>query len=851
MPAPATTEIRDISDLFLPQAAAAMHDAIVNADGNEVFFGAVLNDQALVSYIEVLARGNRTSVPVLINASLEFDLVIHNHPTGNLTPSDADVGIASELGNAGVGFVIIDSAVSAVYVVVPPLVTPKAQKINIPDALYLFTDDGDLKKLLPKYEYRHEQTVMAERVLESFNENKHLIVEAGTGVGKSLAYLVPALLWVKVNKGRIVISTNTINLQQQIIMKDIPDVVQALAPDVKYVLVKGRGNYVCIRKVKAFIKKEENVLDFDIKSEEEEFIRSIDEWLSRTSDGSVSDLASRPKSQFWELVQSEGDSCTKMSCASYADCFYYKMRKRINAAQILVVNHHILCADLSIHAQTGGRYSFLPRYEKVVIDEAHNFEESASAYFGTDGSRNAVMKNLNYLYQRRGTKQFGYIWSMRRIIERDTNTALQTAKDFLELVDRTFMGDHAHARDTVERVAKDFLSYCREYITGTSEHGYRFRVSEAFAKTEHWQLGSTILRGLVSALNALVNTAELVKTRFTDIAREYQIEHTQITNGADIYIGRLRSLVSGLNAAVDWQPDEYIRWFEVFLSRKGALYLNWHLTPVEVASYLDKHLYSRFESVVLTSATLSIDSSFDFFSERLGLTRILPERFIAEQLASPYDYHNHARLYIATDVDEPVGSGFIGDIVRYVKQAMTITRGRCFALFTSFATLSAVYNKTRDDLAAMGVNVLTQSGTLHRNTLLETFRASANNILFGVDSFWEGVDVVGEHLEMIIIPKIPFVVPTDPITEARQEYIEANGGNAFIDYITPLAVIKFKQGFGRLIRSKTDRGVVLLLDKRMLTKNYGVKFRRSLPDVPVVSGSINDIMNDMSSFFGA
>ncbi|MEK6793299.1 MAG: helicase C-terminal domain-containing protein [Spirochaetota bacterium] len=841
---------RDINALFTPGAIASMRSAIAEADGNEVYFGGNFTEGALVGFASVIARGNRSAVPAIINSSLEYDLVIHNHPGGNLSPSNADVGVASELGNAGVGFVIIDSDVSEMYVVVDPLIAPKAEKLDIPGILFLFTENGDLKKYLSAYEYRHEQTVMVERVLESFNENTHLMVEAGTGVGKSLAYLVPAILWVKANKGRIVVSTNTINLQQQIILKDLPDIIRALAPEIPYALVKGRNNYVCIRKVKSLIAREQEEAALDLKTEEEDFIRSVNDWLSVTSDGSMSDLSEKPRSSLWELVQSEGDSCTKTNCDHYTDCFYYRMRKEINRARILIVNHHILCADLSIHAETGGRFNFLPRYEKVVIDEAHNFEESASRYFGNDGSKFAVVKNINLLYSQRGTKRFGYAQRMRRLIEGTTAMPAADVAEFVTMFDRSFIPACQHARDVLELHAKAFLAYCREHIGGGSE-GFKFRVSEEFSQTDHWQKkGTPILRDIVAALTGFVNAAEFLKTSFVDSAITYGIDYQDTLAGAVIYIDRLKSLVTSLSSAIAYDADEFIRWFEVSLSRKGALYLSWHLTPVEVASYLNRFLYSRFDSVVMTSATLTVDKSFSFFEERLGLTFIPKERLVTEHLTSPYDYQNNARMYVATDVSEPNDGAFTGEISRYLLRAMEVTKGRCFVLFTSFSTLRAVYDATYAKLTAMGLTALTQSGEYHRNTLIEMFRQSGNNILFGVDSFWEGVDVVGDNLQMIIIPKMPFSVPTDPVTEARQEYIRRKGGNPFIDYIIPLAVIKFKQGFGRLIRSKKDRGVVLVLDKRILMKNYGAKFINSLPDVTTVRGGLTDIIGDMNEFFG-
>lgn len=382
---------REIDSVFSTNAISYMRKAIVDAYGNEVYFGINFNAYGILDYIEVMARGNKDSVPAIISLSLEFDAVIHNHPSGQLTPSRPDLAIASELGNnAGVGFYIVNNDVDDYYEVVKPIKAENIKTIDVPDALYMFTENGTLSKLLKKYEYRQEQTELVEATIESFNNNKHLISEAGTGIGKSFAYLVPALLWLKENKTRIVISTNTINLQEQIISKDIPSIIGGIAPNVKYALVKGRNNYVCIKKVKDALNDTDR-LDFE---EQIKFFEDINNWLSITKDGSITDLGYRPQGELWEMVACDTDTCTHRKCEYLEDCYFYKMRKQLNAAQLLIVNHHILCADLSLYAETAGRYTLLPRYTKVLIDEAHNFENSASSYFGDEGSKNSVRGSM-------------------------------------------------------------------------------------------------------------------------------------------------------------------------------------------------------------------------------------------------------------------------------------------------------------------------------------------------------------------------------------------------------------------------------------------------------------------------
>ena len=318
---------------------------------------------------------------------------------------------------------------------------------------------------------------------------------------------------------------------------------------------------------------------------------------------------------------------------------------------------------------------------------------------------------------------------------------------------------------------------------------------------------------------------------------------------SNAYLERLKNQLISLNSTIDYKKDEYIRWIEARLTKKGSVVLNWHLTPVTVAKNLNDYLYMRFDTVAMYSATLTVSKSFNFFSNRLGFDYIEQNKKIEIYLESPFNYEENARLYIATDMPDVASETFNDFTSKVLLKICDITGGRAFILFTSFSSLMSVYQSTEKELKKKNINPLAQTSSIHRHTLLDMFKASSNNVLYGVDSFWEGVDVAGENLEVVIIPKLPFAVPTDPISEGRYRYIEENGGSAFMDYALPLAVIKFKQGFGRLIRSKEDRGVVFVLDRRLYGKNYGVKFIQSLPKAKILKASMKEIFEDMNKFF--
>ncbi|WP_157150302.1 helicase C-terminal domain-containing protein [Brachyspira sp. SAP_772] len=837
----------EINNVFSLEAINFMRKSIVDSYGNEVYFGINFNSFGILDYIEVMARGNKDSVPAIISLSLEFDAVIHNHPSGQLTPSRADLAIASELGNnAGVGFYIVNNDVDDFYEVVRPIRKENVKNIDAPDALFMFTENGLLSKILKKYEYRQEQTELVEATIEAFNTNKHLISEAGTGIGKSFAYLIPALLWLKENKTRIVVSTNTINLQEQIINKDLPSIIDAIAPNVKYALVKGRNNYVCIKKVKDAL-NDTDKLDFE---DQIEFFADIDNWLNITKDGSITDLGYKPKSELWEMVACDTDTCTHRKCEYLEDCYFYKMRKQLNAAQLLIVNHHILCADLSLHAETSGRYSLLPKYTKVIIDEAHNFENSASSYFGDEGSKNGILKALFYISRIKKNKRLGVIETINNMVNQNKSSIeVDDYRELLELIN-TVHETTSRVRNVVDESSKQFLNYCHKNIQTKEGLGFKFRICPEIIINNKWkEEGIKPLREMVLVITSLVNACDKLYKKFFDIAIDKGFDYEEIAQMSNAYLERLKRQLISLNAAIDYKKDEYIRWVEARITKKGNLILNWHLTPVTVAKNLNDYLYLRFDTVAMYSATLTVSKSFNFFSNRLGFDYIEKNKKIEIYLESPFNYRNNARLYISTDSPDPASDGFNDYTSKVLLNVCDITGGRAFILFTAFSSLMKVYETTVDKLKEKNINALAQTSSIHRHTLLDMFKASENNVLFGVDSFWEGVDVAGKNLEAVIIPKLPFAVPTDPISEGRYKYIEENGGNAFLDYALPFAVIKFKQGFGRLIRSKEDRGIVFVLDKRLYTKNYGMQFINSLPNASILRASIKEIFKDMNNFF--
>ena len=842
-----------ITHKFSESAIEFMRREIYESNDNEVYFGLNLNNYDILDYVDVISRGNENSAPAIINTSLEYDAVVHNHPSENLNPSRNDITIASELGNdAGVGFLIINNKVTKYYEVIKPIRAEKIEPLDCPDVLYKYTENGEMAEIIKGYEYRHEQALLAESIINAFNNNTNLMAEAGTGIGKSFAYLIPALVWLKQNKTRIVISTNTINLQQQIIEKDLPLIAGSIAPNVVYTLVKGRGNYVCVNKVKEGLKENEEEMSFGIDNERESFLSNINLWLETTNDGSITDLGYKPKNELWEIVRSDNDTCLHRKCQHADKCFFYKMKKRLNASQLLIVNHHILCADISLHSETGGTFTLLPKYSKVIIDEAHNFEDCAASYFGDDGSKASILKAIFYIYnsKKKNIKGRGISERIRFIIRENVDDIAPADFEKAMTLADSVISNASDLRSIVDESTKSFYSYCVENIDLKEGSSFKFRITKSLNENPHWKdKALPQMRKLANALINLINTMNGLYKIFIDMAVKNGFEYEDIAKLAQAYIDRVKGNLTSLNATFNYKEDEYIRWVESRITKNGALIFSWHLTPVNVSKYLHDFLYRRFETSILTSATLTVNKKFDFFSDRLGFSLINESKKEFLYLQSPFNFEDNARLYIPTDSPETSSFEFTNFISKVIMKSMDITGGRAFALFTSFSTLMKVYDNIELPLKSKNINTLTQASGIHRNALLDLFKASDNNILLGVDSFWEGVDVVGKNLELVIIPKLPFAVPTDPISEGRYEYIEQQGGNAFMDYALPLAVIKFKQGFGRLIRSKTDRGAVVVLDKRIITKRYGISFIQSLPKAKVIKTDIKNILKDMKIFF--
>lgn len=705
--------------------------------------------------------------------------------------------------------------------------------------LKLIQADGLLSRALKGFEPRAQQQNMLVNIIDAYNHNRIALVEAGTGTGKSLAYLIPALIWAAQFQERTVISTNTITLQEQLLQKDIPHLLTALNLKLKATLVKGMNNYICLRK-----------LD-DAQSEMRLFanedngeVDRIHKWCQTAKEGSRSELPFIPTPATWERIGAESEACSRNDCPHYQDCYFFKARRQAQDAQLLIVNHHLLFSDLVQRAESE-KYTdtcILPAYKRIILDEAHHIEDIATEYFATRLHRVELLRVLSRLAADKQAAAPGKLPLLKEKIQ--TFFRKTPPRDVAQIVQRLTIDLPALRHILHEQIHQTF-DYFVQFIEHLKQPVFAVLQEEPSAPIEkklrlvaehqaHPKWKEEIIPYTKKLIEALKNYQQGLQSLDVDLKLTNNDRLLEQTKSLRVDIQALSlKLVTAIdllnNFLAQWQNTSKVRWIEVNLLKN---LVNVHLVDadLDVSKGLVDFLFSKFPTIVLCSATLTSNQNFAFIRQRMGLTpQLLPQRVVTEHIYdSPFDYRKQALLAVPTDMPPPTHPDFNEIAYENVWQAIHASQGQAFVLFTSYAMLQSCYEVLAKRFKDSRYPVFRQ-GEDHRQNLLNKFRNTDRAVLFGTDSFWEGVDVIGDSLRCVIIVKLPFRVPSEPIIQARTEAILERGGDPFFEYAVPHAIVKFKQGFGRLIRHKFDRGCIVCLDTRLVLKGYGKLFLNSLP----------------------
>lgn len=685
-------------------------------------------------------------------------------------------------------------------------------------------EGGALSRQVSGYEPRPGQLQMVRAVTEAFNTGKHLIVEAGTGIGKSLGYLLPAALWAKLNDVPVIISTNTKNLQSQLIEKDLPSVLKMLRQTggnetgLSVAVIKGRQNYICLKRFAALLDGGQ----FELGRPDLRMFLSTVIWTWITTDGDLDSLtgSGAVDIQFLQNLTSSSDECSGRACPFFTRCFLQKAREKALKANLVIANHSLVFAELSAEQPIS-----LPKYAQLVFDEAHNLEEAATNYFTKELSPGATQNAIRRIAFSRGRKSRGVLYSIKKRID---SGAIALSED-------------SKAREIMEEAFKLVLRFSESSTDlfralypligqGESQKRYKFTNEEVLMPgDEKWVKLRDAQDVFMQNLDALTGKMEeLAKSLDEDGLDELNLASGDV-NELRAAIGRLTELQQTADMVLSGTDETYVYWIQKSHS-PGAL-AEAYAAPLNVGEFLESNLYKRLSSVIICSATLSVSGSFKYIASRLGLDKVEKSRMLTLVAPSPFNYKEQSSLLVPTYLPDPTvqDRSYVGEFSNMVIHLSRHYQGRTLVLFTSYEMMKQSAEIVRDPLADSGIELLVQGESGSRNRITKIFREGGQRVLFGTQSFWEGVDVVGNALSCVVVARLPFVSPADPINAARCEEIEKCGGHPFFTFSIPIAVLKLRQGFGRLIRHRQDTGTVVIADTRLVTKGYGGVFRSSLP----------------------
>ena len=801
----------DIRDRFSEESLQTIKKYLEEHNNKSMIFKATFDEDEKIQKPFFLSLYKKKSFEETLTKVGKNEVVIRTTKPNQLYPSDMELELSEELyTRRNIAYCLLSSDLNDFYFV-QDIDRIFLEEIDIEN---YFAKDGILAKEIKGFEYREEQEEMAQYIQDAINEDRKIIVEAGTGTGKTLAYLIPSIKWAVTNKKKVIIATNTINLQEQLLLKDIPLAKSIIKDEFSYVLVKGRNNYVCKRLFNELIVgKNIDIETFSMEAREQ--LEYILKWGNKTKTGDKAELPFEVYPDVWELVQSTTELCLGKKCPYRKECFYMKTRMEKMEADILISNHHVFFADLNVRAETDfdSEYLILPRYDMVIFDEAHNIESVARSYFSVEVSKISFTRLLNRIYQKKNKKKKEKS-ALIRVEDTVDEKNLEDSEQYIYLLNTL-----KEEISILQNIGDEYFDEIRKiYETNTEAPIKKSLNNFEMTKSrflENLREKKDIFQGkLADFLNLMMS--------FNNVIDEEKDKNPEVINFNN-HLKMFKAYIDSFKFINSFEDDNYIYWLDINSKRTNVILT---ATPLNIAQKLSTVLFDNLDRLVFASATIVVNGNFDYFKKSLGLDE---EDCIEAIIKSPFDYDEQMSVYIPSDIQDSENiNAFVSDASKFILNILLKTNGKAFILFTSYTMLNQIYYSISKKLKDKGFEVFLH-GDKPRSQIIKEFKEAENPILFGTTSFWEGVDVQGENLSNVIITKLPFLVPTDPVVSAISKKIEEDGGNSFMDFQLPEAIIKFKQGVGRLIRKKTDSGNIFILDNRILKKRYGSLFINALP----------------------
>ena len=801
----------DIKDRFSEESLQTIKEYLQENNNKSMIFKATFDDNELIQEPFFLSLYKKKNFEETLTKVSKNEVVIRTTKPNQLYPSDMELELSEELYNRrNIAYCLLSSDLDDFYFV-QDIDRTFLEEVDIKN---YFAKDGILAKEIKGFEYRKEQEEMAHYIQDAINEDRKIIIEAGTGTGKTLAYLIPAIKWAVANKKKVIIATNTINLQEQLLLKDIPLAKSIIKEDFSYVLVKGRSNYLCKRLFNELsIGRSIDIETFSMEAREQ--IEYILKWGNKTKTGDKAELPFEVYPDVWELVQSTTELCLGKKCPYRKECFYMKTRMEKMEADILISNHHVFFADLNVRAETDfdSEYLILPRYDMVIFDEAHNVESVARSYFSVEVSKISFTRLLNRIYQKKNKRKKEKS-ALIRVEDTIDEKDLEDSQQYIYLLNTL-----KEEISILQNIGDEYFDEIRKIYETNTEAPIRKSLNN-FEMTKSRFLET--LRDKKDIFQSKLADFLTLMMSFNNVIDEEKDKNPEVINFNN-HLKMFKAYIDSFKFINSFEDDNYIYWLDINSKRTNVLLT---ATPLNIAEKLSTVLFDNLDRLVFASATIVANGNFDYFKKSLGLDE---EDCIECIIKSPFNYDEQMSVYIPTDIQDSENiNAFVTDASKFILNILLKTGGKAFILFTSYTMLNQIYYSISKKLMNKGFEVFLH-GDKPRSQLIKEFKEAENPILFGTTSFWEGVDVQGENLSNVIITKLPFLVPTDPVVSAISKKIEEDGGNSFTDFQLPEAIIKFKQGVGRLIRKKTDSGNIFILDSRILKKRYGSLFINALP----------------------